>query len=275
MTNFTTHELPGGINLHFYPTEKFKTIVFSVFLHQNLRRELAASTALLPYVLERGTEKWPTTRELVKGMEELYGADILTDIIKRGERHVLQFILEIVNPLFVPGEENLEEKGLEFLKEVLANPVLEEGRFKESYVKREKELLKNRIEGLINDKVSYALERCIQEMCRDENYGVFRLGKVEDLAEITPQNLYEYYRDLLARAPLDVFVLGKISPAEILPLMERVFDFKREDSWEIEPTQIYKEVGEPRYVEEKLDVSQGKLTLGYRTNTSVTDGDFY
>jgi len=275
LTNFKTYNLPNGIRFHLYPTEKFKTLVFSVFLHQNLRRELAAPTALLPYVLERGTGKWPTTRELAKAMEELYGADILTDIVKRGERHVLQFMLEIVNPLFVPGEENLEEKGLEVLKEVLSNPLLEEGRFKESYVKREKELLKNRIEGLINDKVSYALERCIQEMCREEKYGVYRLGQLEDLEKINSQNLYEYYQDVLARAPMDVFVLGKIDAQEILPLIEKAFDFKREDLWEIDPTQIYREVQEPRYVEERLEVSQGKLTLGYRTNTAVTDDDFY
>lgn len=275
LTQFFNKTLPNGINVYVYPTEKFKTIVFSVFLHQNLNQDLAAKTALIPFVLERGTETWPTTRELVKYLENLYGADIISDISKRGERQVLQFLLEIVNPLYIPGEKDLQRRGLEVLKEVLTNPVVEDGGFKESYVKREKEILKNLIEGLKNDKVSYAIERCIQEMCRDEKYGVFRLGRVQDLESIDKFNLYEYYLELLRKAPLDVFVLGEVDPEDMFSLMEETFDFPREAVLEIEPTLIYKEVKEVRYREERLEVNQGKITLGFRTNTAVKDDDYY
>lgn len=275
MTNFHNYSLPNGVNLYVYPTDKFKTIVFSVYLQQNLRRDLATRTALVPFILERGTGSWPTSRELVKVLENLYGADIITEVFKRGERHVLQFLLEIVNPLFVPGEKDLERSGVEVLKEVLTNPVVEGNGFKESYVKREKELLKNNIEGLINDKVSYAVERCVQEMCKEEDYGVYRLGRVEDLEGITPDNLYKYYRELLDAGPMDIFVLGKVDPEKMAILMEETFNFPRQDSGEIEPTLVHKEIKEPRYVEEQMDVNQGKLTLGYRTNTTVKDEDYY
>ncbi|PKM80038.1 MAG: peptidase M16 [Firmicutes bacterium HGW-Firmicutes-13] len=275
MTQFLNKTLPNGINVYVYPTDKFKTIVISVFLHQNLHQDLAAKTALIPFVLERGTKTWPTTRELVKYLENLYGADIITEIQKRGERQVLQFLLEIVNPLYIPEEKDLQRKGLQVLKEILTNPVVEGNGFKESYVKREKEIIKNLIEGLKNDKVSYAVERCIQEMCGDEKYGVYRLGKVQDLGGIDAANLYEYYRELLSRAPLDVFVLGEVNPDNIFSLMEETFDFSRENALEMEPTLIYKEVKEVRYKEERLDVNQGKITLGYRTNTAVKDDDYY
>ncbi len=275
MTNFHNYSLPSGVNLYVYPTEKFKTIVISVYLQQNLKRDLATRTALVPFVLERGTGSWPTSRELVKALENLYGADVITEVFKKGERHVLQLLLEIVNPLFLPGEKDLEKKGVEVLKEVLTNPVVEGSGFKESYVTREKELLKDNIEGLINDKVSYAVERCVQEMCREENYGVYRLGRVEDLEGINQENLYKHYRELLDNAPMDIFVLGKVEPEKMHTLMKETFDFPRQNSGEIQPTLIYKEVKEPRYVEEKMDVNQGKLTLGYRTNTTVKDEDYY
>lgn len=261
--------------MYIYPTEKFKTIVYSFFLHQNLKRDLVTKTALLPFVLERGSQKWPNTRELVVTLEDLYGADIMSDITKRGERQILQFILEIVNPLYVKENGELEKKGLEVLKDILTNPVVEENGFKESFVSREKQILTNMVEGLINDKVSYAVERCVQEMCRDEDYGVYRLGRVEDLENLDPLGLYSYYRELINTAPMDIFVLGNVDPEKTVALMEETFNFPRGDTFEMQSTLIYKEVSEPRYVEERLDVNQGKLTLGFRTNTKVTDDDYY
>ncbi|UNC91472.1 EF-P 5-aminopentanol modification-associated protein YfmF [Candidatus Contubernalis alkaliaceticus] len=275
MTNFINHTLPNGINLYIYPTEKFKTIVYSLFLHQNLKRDLVTKTALLPFVLERGSKKWPNTQKLVVALENLYGADIMSEVTKRGERQILQFILEIVNPLYVRENGELEKKGLEVLKDVLTNPVVENNGFKESFVNREKQILTNIVQGLINDKVSYAVERCVQEMCREEDYGVYRLGRVEDLPNLDSSGLYSYYQELLNSAPIDIFVLGNVDPDNTMALMEEAFNFPRGNIYEMEPTLIYKEVSEPRYVEERLDVNQGKLTLGFRTNTKVTDDDYY
>ncbi len=275
MSDFKNYTLPNGINLHIYPTEKFKTIVYSIFLHQNLKKELAAKTALLPYVLERGSKNWPTTRELVITLENLYGADIITEVLKRGERQIVQFILEIVNPVYVQGNGSLEKKGLEVLKDILTNPVVEGDGFKESYVNREKEILVNQVKGLINDKVTYAMERCIQEMCREEDYGVYRLGRLEDLEHMDSSELYSYYQKFLNTAPMDIFVLGNVDTEQTLSLMEETFNFSRGDMFPLEPTLVYKDVEEPRYVEERLEVNQGKLTLGYRTNTLVKDEDYY
>lgn len=275
MSDFKNYTLSNGINLHIYPTEKFKTIVYSIFLHQNLKKELAAKTALLPFVLERGSKKWPTTRELVITLENLYGADIMTEVLKRGERQIIQFILEIVNPVYVQGNGALEKKGLEILKDILTNPVIEGEGFKESYVNREKEILVNLVKGLINDKVSYAIERCIQEMCREEDYGVYRLGRLEDLENMDSRELYSYYLDFLNAAPVDIFVLGNVDPEQTHSLIEETFNFPRGDTFPLEPTLAYKNVEEPRYVEERLEVNQGKLTLGYRTNTLVKDEDYF
>ncbi len=212
---------------------------------------------------------------MVITLENLYGADIITEVLKRGERQIVQFILEIVNPVYVQGNGSLEKKGLEVLKDILTNPVVEGDGFKESYVNREKEILVNQVKGLINDKVTYAMERCIQEMCREEDYGVYRLGRLEDLEHMDSSELYSYYQKFLNTAPMDIFVLGNVDTEQTLSLMEETFNFSRGDMFPLEPTLVYKDVEEPRYVEERLEVNQGKLTLGYRTNTLVKDEDYY
>ncbi len=263
--------LPTNIDLHLIPTEKFKTVLITVFLQQSLGKETAAKTALLPAVLERGTRQYPTYRDIRIRLEELYGAELSFDVLKIGERQILAFSLEVIHDKFAPGEDLLRQ-GLSILRSVLTEPYKENGVFKKEYVVQEKEQLGKEIQGLVNDKVNYALERCIQNMCANERFGVYKYGNVEDLAGITPEGLYGYYRDLLSGNPLDIFVVGGIDPREIFPLIEETFSFMRKDEAVVLPhVEVEKRPQEIRFWEERLPVNQGKLTLGYRTNTVYRD----
>ncbi len=266
--------VPININTHILPTTKFKTIIITVFIQQILDKELAARTALIPAVLERGTSGCPTYRDLRKRLEELYGAELTADVSKKGEKHVLTFSLEVINDKFVPGEKLLR-RGLELLKDVLADPLLENGTFKSSYVEQEKRQLEKEINSLINDKISYALERCIQNMCYSERFGVFKYGAVSDLEKITPETLYQYYVNLLAENPIDIVIVGEVEPEKTYSLVEDIFSFSRSSRLkEIPPAEAKNVPAEIRYFQEKLPVNQGKLNLGYRTNFAYSDDEY-
>jgi predicted Zn-dependent peptidase len=266
--------LSKKINIHLLPTRKFKTVLVSVFLHQTLEKELASQTALLPAVLERGTREFPSFRDLKIRLEELYGAELRADVLKKGERHILSFSLEVINDKFAPGE-NLLQQGLSILKNLISDPFLENGVFKKEYVRQEKEQLAKEIQGLINDKVNYALESCVQEMCSGERFGVFKYGSIEDLDLISPESLYDYYRKLLRSNPIDVFVVGEIEPDKTFALVQDIFDFSRNaDAVDLPPIEVSRIPQKVRLKEEYLPVAQGKLTLGYRINTSYRDDDY-
>ena len=109
------------------------------------------------------------------------------------------------------------------LRDVLIDPLLEDGAFKSDYVEQEKEQQEREILSLINNKVNYALERCIQEMCAGERFGVYRYGDVERLKSITPRRLYKYYSSLLEENAIDIFVVGEVNEEETLSLVEESF----------------------------------------------------
>lgn len=266
--------LPANINLHLIPVNKFKTVLITVFLQQSLEKETAAQTALLPAVLERGTRQYPTYRDIRIRLEELYGAELSSDVLKLGERQIIAFSLEIIHDKFAPGEDLLRQ-GLSILKSVITEPFRENGVFKKEYVIQEKDQLGKEIRGLVNDKVNYALERCIQNMCANERFGVYKYGNIEDLAGITPDGLYRYYQSLLQENPLDIFVVGEIDPGETFPLIEEAFSFLRKEMpLALPEIEVLKNPGKPNFIEERLPVNQGKLTLGYRTNTVYRDEEY-
>ena len=50
--------------------------------------------------------------------------------------------------------------------EVLTRPAMEDGHFRKTYVHSERETVRKQLESVVNDKMRYAAERCIEEMCK-------------------------------------------------------------------------------------------------------------
>ncbi len=266
--------IPGQIDVYVIPTNKFKTVLVTVMTRQLLSRELASKTALLPSVMERGSRDYPTYQDLMIRLEELYGSGFSSDVLKKGEKQVLSFSLEVINDLYAPGKDLLRQ-GISMLRSVINQPLLENGGFKQDYVVQEKEQLAKEIKGLINDKVNYALERCVQEMCNTEPFGVFKYGSIEELEKITPEDLYAYYEQLMAENPLDIYIVGEVEPDDAFKLVEDAFAGTNGVARRaMPPDQVQHIPDDVRYHDEKLPVNQGKLTLGYRTNTTYGDDDY-
>lgn len=270
--DYTAHYLPNGIRLLFKPSEKFKTISIGLFVHQELNSDLAALSALLPSVLEQGSSRYPDYLTLQRQLENLYGAEIGTDIIKSGEKHILAFTMELAHDRFIGEGTDLLGKGMAVLGSILAEPLLEGGAFRPDYVAQEKNQLVKDIRALLNDKAAYAMERCLQLMCGEERFGVYKLGRVEDYDKISPERLYSYYSDTFASNPIDLYVIGDLDGAAVAEAAASAFNFPRSESLKVLPeTEITVPVTELKRLEEEMTVNQAKLVLGYRTYTGYTD----
>jgi predicted Zn-dependent peptidase len=263
------------MNLYVHRTDKFKTFLAQLVFHRALRREDVTATALLPAVLQRGSASFPTRRLLAYRLEELYGSEMSAEVVKKGERLLVSFSVELVNDRYLPEEEGLLGRCLEILSEVVNRPVTEGEAFKREYVSQEKEQHEKVIQGLVNDKAAYAMERCLQEMCVAEPFGVFKYGTLAELATLGAANLYDFYRRFLAESPVDLHVCGELDAMAVRTLAEQMFSFPRNGVPEIPKTLVRKQEGDVRSVREEMDVSQGKLVLGFRTGITYGDDDYF
>lgn len=205
--DYNEFEIKEGIKLHTIETEKFKTNLIAVMLTTKLDRKNVTKNALIPAVLRRGTASLNTLEEINKKLEEMYGASLDCGLDKTGDNQVLKFYIESVNDEFLPENNvNMLKASLESIFELVFNPYLENNYFKKEYVEQEKENLKQIIEGKIDNKARYALDRCIEEMYKNEAFGLYKYGYVEDLNNIDEKNLYEYYLELINDCKIDIFV---------------------------------------------------------------------
>ena len=163
-------EISKGVSLRFLETDKFKTNVMSVYFRLPLDRKTVTKAALLPRVLKRGSQKYPTMSALSKRAQELYGATLSADNGKRGDLMLLRVSVQFVSDSFI--SESIIGDVCQLLKEFVLCPVTKDGAFDKSFVQQEKENTKNYIAGLINDKKEYAAVRCNEIMFQDEPYGI-------------------------------------------------------------------------------------------------------
>ncbi|MDA1475478.1 EF-P 5-aminopentanol modification-associated protein YfmF [Bacillus changyiensis] len=262
-----------GLTYHIVKTEKFKTISIIFKLLSPLTNEEVTKRALFPHVLLRGTSKYPSTSAFRTYLDELYGTSVSADLSKKGEQHVITFRLDIANEKYLKEQTPLLEKGLELVRDVIFSPALEDGVFHSLYVSQEKRTLKQRIQAVYNDKMRYSNLRLIQEMCKDEPYALHVNGELKDVEDITPQSLYETYQKALREDQLDLYIVGDVDENQVEQLISSYFNVEERKGRKAADIQRNHKP-EPREVIEDADVKQGKLNMGFRTNTVFTDQDY-
>ena len=268
-------EIKKGIKFHEIETNKFKTNLFAIFLTVPLKRETVTKNALLAATLRRGTMEFPTQEQISKELEEMYGASFDCGIEKSGDYHTFKFYLETINDEYLPQKEELSQKCLELLLSIVFNPYIENEAFKEEYLQGEKENLKQIIEGKIDNKGTYALDKNIEAMYKGEPYGLYKYGYVEDLEKITAKDLYKYYLEVIEKCKIDIFASGE----NIEKLYEKVKENKniqklKERTPEKVEEKEKKKVKIPQIINESMDVTQGKLIIGLDVFSKEKDVDY-
>ena len=266
-------QIKNGITLHTIKTDKFKTNLMAIFFTTNLNKENVTKNALISLLLRRGTKNIPSQDELSKKLEEMYGGAFDCGLDKIGNNQVFKFYVETINDEFIPQSNNkMWKEAIKLMLEISFNPYTENESFKQEYFEQEKKTLTQLIEGRKDNKAQYALNRCIEEMYKDEPFGIYKYGTIEDIEKIDNKELYAYYKELIQNCKIDIFVSGNLPEKEEIEQLikedENIEKLKEREA-KYDPIKIEerkKTDNNEKVVEESLEVTQGKLVLGLEVN---------
>lgn len=266
--SYKIENLKENIKLHLIQTPNFKTNLVAIFFSLPLERESVTKNALIPAVLKRGTKNLNTQEEISIELENMYGAILNCGIEKIGDNQIIKAYLETINDNFLPKQENILEKSINLLLDIMLNPLVEQDELNKQYVESEKQTIKRLIEGKIDNKDMYAYHRCIEEMYKDKPFGLYKFGYLEDLEKITAKDLYEHYKKVIETAKIDLFISGDFEADTIVNLLkenQNVQKLKdREDIHVMnnEETEKKEKIEEIKELAESKDIMQGKLVMG-------------
>lgn len=270
-----TVKINNNITLNYIPMTKLKTTSVGVYIHRPLNRKDVSYNALLPMVLKHASKKFPSREEIAKHLDGLYGATMGAASIKLGEDHVIYFDAETISDKYTPNGEKLLSKLLNLLMSVIFEPKLIDGAFDPKIIEQEKKDRINRIDAFVNDKRQYASSRCEEETARGTNYEISALGNKEVIKNITPCELYDYYKSIITSSQIDIYICGDADIDDAKNVISEYVSSMTFNDAVIPVTQIIdRKIENINNVSERMDVTQGKLSLGFLTHTAPFDEDF-
>lgn len=270
---YQTIQLMPGVTLRCVEDHRFKQGCLSIQLVRPMSREEAAMNALLPAVLLRGTVRRPDLRAITMHLDDLYGASVGEMVRRIGDYQTVGLYFSFIEDRFALSGDQILEPMLDFARELLLEPVTENGGFSWEYVSGEKRNLIANIESQLNDKRAYAATRLMEHMCKADSYGIPRLGTKEQVAAIDPVVLYDHYRRILRESPVEVFYVGSADPQLVSNKVCRIFQSLERSPIALPEHTPFADGGGADHTE-TMEISQGKLCMGFLTPVTWDHRDY-
>ena len=266
-----TLTLHPGVTLRCLRDDRFKQSCLSIQLVRPMRREEAAMNALLPAVLLRGCRQYPDLRSITLRLDDLYGASVSALVRRIGDYQTTGLFCAFMEDRFALEGDRILAPMMELLGQLLLDPVTENGVFSEDFIRSEKKNLISTIESERNDKRAYAAGQLMRTMCRNDSFGVPRLGDKEGVEAIQADILFEHYRKILRESPVELFYVGSAAAETVAELLRPLFAGGQREAL---PAQTPFHTCEGIHSSEEMDVTQAKLCLGFVTPITNRSPEF-
>mgnify|MGYP000004991349 FL=1 len=253
----------GSYKLHLIKNDKFKTIRTKVFFNAPVKRKEITIRNFLAAMLMATNEKYKTRRDIALKCQDLYSCNIGYNISRFGNYSNLCFSLNVLEDKY--SEDGNLEEALRFFSDIIYKPNVSSNMFDEKVFQIVKSDALISLSSLKENGDNYSLIRMLEEMDSSSPLSYRAAGYLEDLEQITPTILYDYYKNMIDRDIMDIFVIGNIDFKEIEDIIRANF-----------PTKIFKKITIPCRLEEKNsrskklikleenDSNQSKLAVGCR-----------
>lgn len=265
-------QIARGAEGLFIRNERFNTTSISYNFYLPMREETAALNALLPFILTSCGKDYPDFSALTLKLYKLYGATLDASVEKYGDCQLLSMRISCINDRFTFDSDSLVKAASDMLLGLIFEPNVENGAFIAEDLEREKRKAIEHIKGELAEKRVYAKNRLISEIYKGEAFGIPKCGTVEQVEAITGESLYAAWKNMLANAFVRVHVIGESLPHKFFEAVAEKFEqIERGDITDCrlcKPTAPAKKV---KTVFEKMDVKQGKLVMGFSSETYGDD----
>lgn len=268
-----TRILQPGVTLRCFQDDRFKQGCMTVQFVRPMCKEEAALNALIPVVLLRGTESAPDLRAITRRLDDLYGAAVGPVVRRIGNYQTTGLSCGFIADRYAMEGDKVLQPMVEFIGQLLLEPVRSKGVFRSDFVKSEKKNLIATLEAQKNNKRAYANEQMLRKMCRNDSFGIPRLGTVAQVRKITPAAAWEHYKKVLRESRLDIFYVGQACPDAVAEALAPLLAKMERSYVNLELPNGYTSSRRGNYTRE-MDIGQGKLSMGFTTDHTIGTDKF-
>ena len=259
-------QIMKGFNLHLIKTNKFKNCHVEIIFRNNINVYDITKRQFLTRLLCESNIDYPTRRKLLLKLEDLYSASIDGITSKVGGSILTSFWINFLNENFT--EKGMMNDSIKLLFDLILKPLV---RTKEFDYKTF-EIIKNRIRDGINitleNPSKYASIKAL-ELLGDTPTSYNSLGSLEALEDITPENIYHTYEEMLKNDYIDIFVVGDIDIEDVSNTINECANFKVIKNHPVNMYVVNPKIKEKNLIEYK-DINQSQIVMILNLN-NLTD----
>lgn len=217
-------EKMGGYNLHTIKTDKFKLCHMEVIFRNNAVKEDMAKRNILFDYLSECSKKYPTKREINLKLEDLYSASLYNVTSKVGNAVFTNFCIDFISPKYT--DNNIVKDAIELIFEMILNPLASNNEFDSKLFDFIKERNRNDIKSIKENPKKFATLEALKTLGEESSSSYGSVGTLEDLDNVTAENLYTYYEEVLKNDYIDIYMIGDADMDEVSKYVEQYAKFK-------------------------------------------------
>ncbi|GET17239.1 EF-P 5-aminopentanol modification-associated protein YfmF [Ligilactobacillus agilis] len=256
-------QIVPGVTLDFIASKQFKTSRINLtFVTAAVSKKTVALRTLIANMLEVSSQKYPDQKAISDQLAFLYGATFGTSVNRRGNLHLVNFEMRVVNDHYLKEKQQLLTEAINFLQELIFNPLVTNHAFDQAMFTLQQKNLIAYLESIKDNKQAYALQKLQQAYFEDPVHQIPPYGDKENLAALTAAECYAYYQEMLAHDEVIITLSGDFASDEVLAAIAQLkFTPRTVGKYQL----TYKQTARNKLVayEEQQDLNQSKLDLAY------------
>ena len=272
MSKLLRKEIAPFVAFNTVKESRFKTMRISVTAYLPLKKETAASNALMSLVMTRSCNKYPDFTELSRKLSYLYGASLSSGFMKTGDVQALTFSISGIDDRYALNGDVISKELSNLLCDVIFDPFVRNGEFDGTECEQERRQLIDMIDSEFNEKRVYAKNKALSLMCEDEAFGIKRYGDRESVLSATPADLYKAWQEMLSSARFEIIYVGDSDSSIAFDVFNKRFNEIKRNPIEL-TTDVVREALNVKKGNEDMELSQSKMILGFRTSVAEPDED--
>ncbi|MBQ8724550.1 MAG: insulinase family protein [Oscillospiraceae bacterium] len=246
---------------------KFKTNTINIRFIIPLSPDKAAVYSLASSMLTTSCRKYPSIAALNRKMNQLYGGTASIDVSKLGDFQIVTATFAALCNCYALEQEDILGELLGVMKDCLFDPDIKDGGFSPVEFAIKKKDLLDTIDADINNKRGYALRQCARLAYKNEPSAYSCSGERKDVENITPQQAYDAYKELLKTAAVEVFFVGPEDEPAVPEEIKNAFSAIERDGCSmpsfVNPSPLKDEVSSQT---ETMDVAQCKMVMAFKSD---------
>ena len=250
----------GSYNIHTIKTDKFKTCHMEIIFSKNIDKKDVSTTVMLGEILAEVSKKYPTRKDLMIHLEELYRTTFYSVVTKIGKTFNTIFTLDFIDPKYI-NEKSYLENVLKFPFEMIESPLVKNDEFDLKTFNIVKDRLIRDLKSINEEPMKKVCRKSLEIMDKDSYSAIFTPGSEEELNKVTPSSLYKAYQKFFKENTCNIFLVGNIDMDEAVNVIKKNFHNRIICNNKLEFYADNKLVKKEKIVSEDSDFAQTNLVM--------------